>query len=88
MLSLKSFLVAFFAKQKNSFICWLKPIAKDKFESMTFFGENVSFKRNRDGEIVSLSASFPRKTHYQERFTGQWVKTLGNGMKNATLARN
>jgi len=64
------------AKQKNSFISWLKPIAKDKFESMTFYGEHISFKRNKAGLVSSVSASFPEKTHYQARLTGQWLKQL------------
>ncbi len=62
------------AKQKNSFISWLKPIAQDKFESMTFYGEQISFSRNKSGDITAVKASFPKKTHYQERLTGQWSK--------------
>ncbi len=63
------------AKQKNSFISWLKPIAQDKFESMTFYGEHISFSRNKAGDITAVKASFPKKTHYQDRLTGQWSKT-------------
>jgi len=63
------------AKQKNSFISWLKPIAQDKFESMTFYGEHISFSRNKSGDITSVKASFPKEAHYQERLTGQWSKT-------------
>jgi len=62
------------AKQKNSFISWLRPIAKDEFESMTFYGEHISFSRNNTGDITAVKASFPRKTHYQDRLTGQWLK--------------
>ena len=63
------------AKQKNSFISWLKPIGQDKFESMTFYGEHISFSRNKSGDITAVKASFPEKTHYQDRLTGQWSKT-------------
>jgi len=62
------------AKQKNSFISWLKPIAQDKFESMTFYGEQISFSRNKSGAITSVKALFPQKTHYQDRLTGEWAK--------------
>lgn len=62
------------AKQKNSFISWIKPIAQDNFESMTFWGERLHFTRDQLGKVSSLRTSFPEKTHYQQRLTGEWFK--------------
>ena len=62
------------AKQKSSFISWLKPIGKDRFESMTRNGEIIIFKRDAKGNISSITANSIKETRYHEKLTGTWNK--------------
>ena len=47
-----------YIRQKHSFISWLKPIAANTFEAMTFGEEQYVFERAANGAIKSLTTKF------------------------------
>jgi len=62
------------AKQLHGFISWLKPVSKEKFESISFFNEEFLFNKQSGSEEVQLQVSFPEKAPYMKKVSGIWIK--------------
>lgn len=62
------------AKQHHGFISWLKPISKNKFDSISFFKESFFFEMNPTSGVTQLRIEFPGKAPYQNKVSGVWLK--------------